>query len=1297
MAFFGQLFKSAGDASAADSGPSSIRRSSTEGAAHLSDAASRVRSASVVEMAEYDEEELLKLSPAELVEKLQSAEQGRDAAVANMMDSVSAQEQDRQHIIQLQTEKEEAEKQLKAWKLHASQVANVVQAVRDTFDELAKAAAQPTTPTGSADKTSGSSPEQPAAFMGSKGTVTTVNRLTGPATGKGQPVSAPSVDTSDPGCLGDVCAALIEVKIHLAEMAFKKESATAGLSRRMQAALTEVAAAHAAEAAARAATDDVTTQLLNLKMQNTNLHEQLAAAEIENRALEETATKARVELLRAKRKSVAVASKYGTWGAGVASGPRSASGSSSGSPLNKTSALGLTMDEYTALHGGGMEGGSPEPLGSISDTEGGDDDDEGGPRRSSRGHSGGDDSVLSAASSVRNTSDDKRSAGGNAQRSVRFGSSAFEGGSADAEGGGHGTAIRKSLSTPMERSPDADSSIPSSPRGSLIRSHSLRLSRNKRHSAQPTSGGSLPVPLVTEHEGEGHAEEEVLVPTSGVTPPAELPSSLRVGGGRSKVSHLSLKRASRGRGGRGRGRGAHKNSYSTLPKGFNVNDFLASAAAAEGEGGAGGSLLAEGGDDASVHGLSPAKPPAAPAAGSAVPSPTGPSTPSGGGVVRRAVASPGGGVHEEHAALVQAIARIPLFSSLQRKEQAILAARMESMRFGNQDVVFNGLDGGGGAWKRLLASHSHAPPPVLLGEGADDEDLSMAEAIAADMAEALFIIVAGTVTVFDAITSASGPFDLTPPTTPPSQAAETSTTASGGQTVRPGVSRFGPGSCFTGADVGRGCAVAKGGVTCMVLRPGVLSQVMQWFANARHVAEITALLDDTRGADAATLRQAVDELVSEVREADTSGRAYLAVLRRHSGSVSDLPLPSVVGDLYGKCPDSARLLSGQSDLEAGEIVPASPLGVPLKTHPVVENWPFLCSEVSAAVSQAMRDLQRETAVYVNGARVDVGSPDALPVLVATLTRGVLASCRSLLDAVTSSSDCSAFDAVHCIVRDVLMASSRTHSGGDSYAQCDTLFGSPGRVMLTPEPGAQQPITVTLADDTIEVQTVNMYRISNLGLEGVVRGGARGTAAQRRARVATSPDAASLDITQAGSSSRASFDESAVSQYASSGGLPMGAHAHGGAAGGGTDSDEDDDDCLLLAVLRSEVTDTLTYTADVDSDAVIAELGPSERAAKLESFRDAHRTHTAVPGKAKGMAGLLARLGTALRGQDGTIGRRRSLAARGGGGDSAPPTPPPEPDLLSPGGSALPDCCPAVLNVKTQRSLSVVCHVLAQAV
>ena len=53
-------------------------------------------------------------------------------------------------------------------------------------------------------------------------------------------------------------------------------------------------------------------------------------------------------------------------------------------------------------------------------------------------------------------------------------------------------------------------------------------------------------------------------------------------------------------------------------------------------------------------------------------------------------------------------------------------------------------------------------------------------------------------------------------------------------------------------------------------------------------------------------------------------------------------------------------------------------------------------------------------------------------------------------------------------------------------------------MLTPEPGAQQPITVTLADDTIEVQTVNMYRISNLGLEGVERGGARGDA-QRRAR------------------------------------------------------------------------------------------------------------------------------------------------------------------------------------------------------
>ena len=565
------------------------------------------------------------------------------------------------------------------------------------------------------------------------------------------------------------------------------------------------------------------------------------------------------------------------------------------------------------------------------------------------------------------------------------------------------------------------------------------------------------------------------------------------------------------------------------------------------------------------------------------------------------------------------------------------------------------------------------------------------------MAEALFIIVAGTVTVFDAITSDTGPFDLSPPSTPPvpPAPATASTTASGGQAVRPGVIRFGPGSCFTGADVGRGCAVAKGGVTCMVLRPGVLAQVMQWFANARHVAEITALLDDTRGGDAAALRQAVDELVAEVRGADSSGRAYLAVLRRHAGSIVDLPLPSVVGDLFGKCPDSARLLSGQSDLEGGDIVPATPLGVPLRTHPVVEHWPFLCAEVGAAVSQAMRDLQRETAVYVNGARVDVGSADALPLLVETLTRGVLSSCRSLLDAVTSSSDCSAFDAVHCIVRDVLLAASRTHSGGDSYAQCDTLFGSPGRVMLTPEPGAQQPITVTLADDTIEVQTVNMYRISNLGLEGVVRGGAGNASAQRRNRVATSPDATSLEVAQGGSAARASFDESAVSQYASSGGLPV-----GGAGGIDTHGSDDDDDCLLLAVLRSEVTDTLTYTADVDSDAVIAELGPSERAAKIESQQDAQRTHTGGGGKAKGVAGLLARLGTALRGQDGALGRRRSLAVRasaGGGGSAKAAPPPPESWLVSPGGSALPDCCPAVLNVKTQRSLSVVCHVLAQAV
>ena len=619
MAFFGQLFKSSSDQAAVDAGPSSIRRSHTEGAAQLSDAANRVRGASFVEMAEYDEEELLKLSPADLVEKLLSAEQARDAAVANMMDSVSNQEQDRLRIEQLESDKETAEKQLQEWKMHAAQVANVVQAVRDTFDELAKAA-QATTPSSSEKPGEGS--EQPAAFLGSKGSVTTVNRLSGAGSGSRKPNSATGVDTSDPSCLGDVCAALIEVKIHLANMAFNKESASAGLARRMQTALAAASQAQAAEAAAKAATDDVTTQLLNLKMQNTNLHEQLAAAEIENRALEETATKARVELLRAKRKSVAVASKYGTWGAGVASGARGASGAS-GSPLNKTSALGLTMDEYPALHGGGVEGGSPEPLGSISDTEGGDDDEEGG-GRSSRGHSGGDDSVLSVASTGRSSSD----APGSAQRSVRFGAtSAFEGGSADAEGGGHAdTSLRKSVSTPPGPASSDAPTTPRSPRGSFMRSGSMRLLRNKRHSALPSSGNSLPVPIVTDSEVGTPTGAASPAPSDTATPPAEHPSSLG-GGERKRVSHLSLKRAKAGRG-RGRGRGGHKTSYSTLPKGFNVNDFLASAAAAEGE--EAPPSLAEGGDGESIASLSPAAPhtaaaaertPASPAAGGGAPAP----------------------------------------------------------------------------------------------------------------------------------------------------------------------------------------------------------------------------------------------------------------------------------------------------------------------------------------------------------------------------------------------------------------------------------------------------------------------------------------------------------------------------------------------------------------------------------------------------------------------------------------------------------------------------------------------------
>ena len=1031
-----------------------------------------------------------------------------------------------QQLSQCRAQSLAREETLAAWQSQAVSVAAMVQAVRDAFEaqrpKQAGRSVQVGVEGGSSPKSQASSTGTPAAFAGSRAEGALV-----------VPVDDADVkvDTSEPSCLEDVCSALVEVKVHIAEMAFTAEEAKSGLRRREEAA-KEAAAAAVAEA------ESLTTQLMNAQSRITELNSALAAARIEAQALEGDVSKAKVELLRVKRRSAAV-SKYNTWG----SLPRSA---------GESVPLDMTFDQWSA----GGEGSTPSP--SATATSSG--MDTAAPPAEEEDGAGASPSHDSSR-----------------RRSVRFSMAAVPPPETDC-----GTPLSRGGSTPPSEARAPRLSV----QGSGGRSHSLSAIKAKGR-ISVSSGSSTPTPRQSTVSATPPAPQQARTPSapprSAAATPGSAPSAATGSGERGPLP------------GRRRG-GHHRAGYSTLPKGFSLagvgpEDFLPEGAAAEA--------------------ATPFEQP-----------------------------EEGGAQHGEGEAVAAIMTKVPLFSSLDHREQQVLLGRMESMRFGNQDIVFNGQEGGGEAWRKWLAMHAHGREVDVTG----------------DMSDALFLVTVGAVTVYAAISSATGPFDMAAraPEQSLDSAADTAAgsaqVSAGGKPLRPGVVRYAAGSCFSGADVGGGVAVALGDTVCLALRPGVLPQVLQWLDSARHVAEINALNKSADPLQVARLAHVAEEVVA----AGDSGRAYLAALRRHADAVQDLALPNLSQDLYAKSSDFAAVFQPGADFEKGDINPEPTIPAPRPTAPLVSQWTVLGAEICEAASQAVRDLQREAAVYLNGIRFDLGSASAVLRLAVGIAIEAERSLPTLLAAVVANPHTTPACAIHTITRDVLLACSRTHSGGDSFAQCCTVFGSPGRVIITPEPGSAPPINVNIADDTVEISTLNIYRVTNVELAGV-----QPLSATERPRGATSANLGDdfPGTPHSRATSRASFDDVGLLAAATT------LAAEDGSAEG-----------LALAVLRSEVAETLQYAPLADPDAIVAELAPGEAAAAAAPPQD---TRSSIA------PNLFARLSSAFGGKRGnSLTRRRSLRQLPVGETTAK-TPP---SLL----------CPAVLSVRSERRLSVTVHVLAGA-
>jgi hypothetical protein len=64
-----------------------------------------------------------------------------------------------------------------------------------------------------------------------------------------------------------------------------------------------------------------------------------------------------------------------------------------------------------------------------------------------------------------------------------------------------------------------------------------------------------------------------------------------------------------------------------------------------------------------------------------------------------------------------------------------------------------------------------------------------------------------------------------------------------------------------------------------------------------------------------------------------------------------------------------------------------------------------------------------------------------------------------------------------------VSASRTVTGGDSYAQCNALFGCPELIFIASETGVASPTEVTILKQKSVIRSVNTYRVCHVDMEG----------------------------------------------------------------------------------------------------------------------------------------------------------------------------------------------------------------------
>lgn len=303
-------------------------------------------------------------------------------------------------------------------------------------------------------------------------------------------------------------------------------------------------------------------------------------------------------------------------------------------------------------------------------------------------------------------------------------------------------------------------------------------------------------------------------------------------------------------------------------------------------------------------------------------------------------------------------------------------------------------------------------------------------------------------------------------------------------TDSPSGESFSPGDCFSSDALPADARVvaASTDVTLLMIKSPLLSAMLAWFEHAREIEQKAVAGDSHKvaapagGAPGHTALPAPPALpparanespLSRLRlgvAAATDFASYSAALRRYAGAAHALSLPADSTPRGGAAPAGSR-----------------------------------------EVEQAMRDLEREHCIFLQGTAIMLGGRDTAARFLQELAGAVRTQiatdadfCEALLSSRKtrgsvgrSANEADSLDAIESareaavatIVADIAVGVSRTVHGGDSFVAAHELLTRGGLVFLAAETGAQPPAEILIRGSRASITAVNVYRAAHMETSG----------------------------------------------------------------------------------------------------------------------------------------------------------------------------------------------------------------------